>query len=230
MINVLFLSTHGSWDIIFRRFFFIKVHFWVKKRHYIFGTSIPGQILKDCSRAFEGLSYLAYKIQKMNYVKLYFLFAWFKSPFSVVNIYLFTCAIGIYSLLKRDNWIMWIQNINKHKLFCKSNMTDLQKLKKMSMSCSHIPLSMHCKSIVLGSKFRIMWSCVGRVGLMFKKCQKNEMIRKHVKKCQKKELRNDTCFIEKNVTRKFFHEKNHSFVGRGDPPIPSPPLFSLQAP
>ena len=50
---------HNLWKTIFK-----KVHFWVKKRHLIFGTSIPGQILKNCSRAFEGQSYLAYKIQK----------------------------------------------------------------------------------------------------------------------------------------------------------------------
>ena len=37
-----------------------------QKRH--FGTSIPGQIRKNCFRAFEDLSYLAYKIQKINYV------------------------------------------------------------------------------------------------------------------------------------------------------------------
>ena len=30
--------------------------------------SIPGQILKNCSQASEGLSYLAYKIQKATYV------------------------------------------------------------------------------------------------------------------------------------------------------------------
>ena len=34
--------------------------------HLIFGTSIPGQIRKNCSREFEGLSYLAYKILKTN--------------------------------------------------------------------------------------------------------------------------------------------------------------------
>ena len=53
-------------------------------------------------RAFEGPSYLAYKIKKTNYVLLYFLFTKFKSPFSVLNIHLLT-AIGKYSLLKRDN-------------------------------------------------------------------------------------------------------------------------------
>ena len=35
-----------------------------QKRNKIFGTSIPGQIRNNCSRAFEGLSYLAYKIFK----------------------------------------------------------------------------------------------------------------------------------------------------------------------
>ena len=53
-------SPYCSWARIFRRLFSKKVHFWVKKRHLIFGTSIPCQILKNCSRAFEGLSYLAY--------------------------------------------------------------------------------------------------------------------------------------------------------------------------
>ena len=31
-------------------------------------TSIPSQIHKNCSRAFEGLSYFAYKIPKKTYV------------------------------------------------------------------------------------------------------------------------------------------------------------------
>ena len=39
-----------------------------QKRHLIFGTSIPSQIFKNCSRAFEGQSYLAYTIQKTTYV------------------------------------------------------------------------------------------------------------------------------------------------------------------
>ena len=40
-----------------------------------FGTSIPGQIRKNYSRAFKGPSYLAYKILKKAYVYSYnFLF------------------------------------------------------------------------------------------------------------------------------------------------------------
>ena len=42
---------------------------------------------------------------------------YFKSPFSVVNIYLLP-AIGKYSLLKRDgNWIMWLKNITINKRY-----------------------------------------------------------------------------------------------------------------
>ena len=54
---------------------FKKRQFWVKKRHYIFGKSISGQIRKYCSRAFEGLSYLAYTILKNNlcYLVIFFI-------------------------------------------------------------------------------------------------------------------------------------------------------------
>ena len=66
-------------------------------------ASIPGQILKNCSRAFGGLSYLAYKIQKTNNVYFYFFLyiiqiALFSSEFFTV-----LPTIGKYSLLKSDN-------------------------------------------------------------------------------------------------------------------------------
>ena len=80
------------------------MHFWVKRRHYIFGTSIPGQIRKNSSRAFEGLSYFVNKIQQKNY-----------SHNSIVSfqkwIFTYTREKGQYSLQKRDNWIMWIKKI-----------------------------------------------------------------------------------------------------------------------
>ena len=47
-----------------------------------------------------------------------------------MNIYLFTCYRLIFTT-ERENWIMWIKNITKHKLFkklYKPNMTDLQML------------------------------------------------------------------------------------------------------
>ena len=49
--------------------------------------------------------------------------------FLLLNIYLL--PIGKFSLLKRDNWIMWIKNIKHNNfliLFYKPNMTDLQML------------------------------------------------------------------------------------------------------
>ena len=54
--------------------YFKKLHIWVKKRHLIFGRSIPGQIRKNRSRAFEGLSYLAYKIKKKKKIFLFIFF------------------------------------------------------------------------------------------------------------------------------------------------------------
>ena len=41
-----FHRPYVSWARIFRRLY-RKVHFWVKKWHYIFGTSITGQIRKN---------------------------------------------------------------------------------------------------------------------------------------------------------------------------------------
>ena len=38
------------------------------KRHKIFGTSIPGQIRKKCSRAFEDLSFWFIKFKKELYL------------------------------------------------------------------------------------------------------------------------------------------------------------------
>ena len=66
-INILsiyyyFCIVQYSWARIFRRLFPKRCVFGSKSGTKSFGKSISGQILKNGSRAFEGLSYLAYKI------------------------------------------------------------------------------------------------------------------------------------------------------------------------